>query len=301
MDEFGTPYTLLSYAGAGFFGNAVEMLTNIPKLISVSRHNHIDLWLSKYGSVNIAAWFTKTKNLSFNDDDADIVPFIALTSYPFAEAVLCTKWTRMGRYESRARRYNSFHELFYLHPNRFTPDVNSAIKRLKLNSYLPYALIRLSSLKAHHDLKAKGVSDNLLLKIIKILEEKHKVFISSERPLPRDFEPYRLSISPIHIHNVLASASLIVADSQTMIAEAAILGVPGLRINTFAGRIGYLDELERRGLCWSVPPMDEKMVLYKLTELLSTSREEIVSRRLQLLKETIDPVDYFWTQITKIL
>ena len=39
-------------------------------------------------------------------------------------------------------------------------------------------------------------------------------------------------------------ASLYIGDSQTMAAEADVLGVPFVRFNDFVGRIGYLRELE---------------------------------------------------------
>lgn len=38
--------------------------------------------------------------------------------------------------------------------------------------------------------------------------------------------------------------SLYIGDSQTMAAEAGVLGVPFVRFNDFVGRIGYLRELE---------------------------------------------------------
>lgn len=46
------------------------------------------------------------------------------------------------------------------------------------------------------------------------------------------------------MHHVMAFASLYVGDSQTMAAEAGVLGTPFVRFNDFVGRIGYLDELE---------------------------------------------------------
>lgn len=42
----------------------------------------------------------------------------------------------------------------------------------------------------------------------------------------------------------VAFASLYIGDSQTMAAEAGVLGVPFVRFNDFVGRIGSLRELE---------------------------------------------------------
>ena len=43
---------------------------------------------------------------------------------------------------------------------------------------------------------------------------------------------------------MMAFASLYIGDSQTMAAEAGVLGAPFVRFNDFVGRIGYLCELE---------------------------------------------------------
>lgn len=57
-------------------------------------------------------------------------------------------------------------------------------------------------------------------------------------------EKYRIKINPLDMHHVMAFASLYIGDSQTMAAEAGVLGVPFVRFNDFVGRIGYLKELE---------------------------------------------------------
>lgn len=46
------------------------------------------------------------------------------------------------------------------------------------------------------------------------------------------------------MHHVMAFASLYIGDSQTMAAEAGVLGTPFVRFNDFVGRLSYLHELE---------------------------------------------------------
>lgn len=48
----------------------------------------------------------------------------------------------------------------------------------------------------------------------------------------------------MHIHHAMAFAKMYIGDSQTMAAEAAVLGTPSIRFNDFVGEIGYLEELE---------------------------------------------------------
>lgn len=299
IESFDIPFTLVSRAKSGIVGNGLEMFFNIFKFLKLSNRDNINLWFSKYGSVNIASWLLNIKNISFNDDDADIVPLIAYTSYPFATKVLCTNWTRMNRFESNLVRYTSFHELFYLHPKRFTADLNEALINLNMPKYQPYIIIRLSSLKAHHDVNQKGISNDLLLKIINKLEKKYKIFISSEKKITLDFEPFRLKIPSVAIHNIIAHASFVLGDSQTMIAEAGVLGIPNLRISTFKGKIGYLNELEQRGLCSSISPKSN-LIIPTIEALISRQKEEWLMNKSNLINSTIDPVDFFWKEILNI-
>jgi len=298
IDSFNLPYTLVSKAKIGLTGNAIELFENIFKFLWISKRNKVDIWLSKYGAVNIASWLLRLKNVSFNDDDADIVPLIAYTSYPFANKVLCTKWTRMGKFKKKAISYSAFHELFYLHPNRFTKDLNTVLDCLNIKEIKPYVIIRLSSLEAHHDLKVTGISESLLKDIINLLKSKFQIYISSEKSLPEWLTPLKIKINPKNMHQVLSHANFCIADSQTMIAEAAVLGVPSLRVSSFVKKIGYLDELERRGLCKGVSPAHQDLLkeVYKLSKI---NTNDIINKKNKLIAETIDPVPFFWKEILK--
>lgn len=117
--------------------------------------------------------------------------------------------------------------------------------------------MRFASLNAHHDSGIKGINTEIAQRLIDILENsgsacslstssgnKPRIYITSERPLEPQFEQYRIKINPLDMHHVMAFASLYIGDSQTMAAEAGVLGVPFVRFNDFVGRIGYLRELE---------------------------------------------------------
>ena len=140
---------------------------------------------------------------------------------------------------------------------------------------------------------------------------KPRIYITSERPLEPQFEKYRIKINPLDMHHVMAFASLYIGDSQTMAAEAGVLGVPFVRFNDFVGRIGYLRELEDvyelgYGIHASVLPADSPIrrndgslqpsgveELYKRVEQLVTMpsaerRELFQQRRQQMLNDKID-------------
>jgi predicted glycosyltransferase len=76
-----------------------------------------------------------------------------------------------------------------------------------------------------------------------------------------------------------------------MTSEAAVLGVPSLRCNSFAGRISYLEEEEKKyGLTYAFLPSEFDRLKAKLQELLSMDslRSEWQKRRQRMLEDKID-------------
>jgi len=76
-----------------------------------------------------------------------------------------------------------------------------------------------------------------------------------------------------------------------MIAEAAVLGTPSIRFNDFAGKLGYLEELEHKyGLTYGIKTSEPEKLYQKIEELLNTPdlKEEWKKRRQKMLSEKID-------------
>ena len=186
--------------------------------------------------------FRRIPVININEDDAAVVPSYARLSYPWADVILSPKVCCNGEWESKTIKYNSLHELAYLHPNYFTP--NRAIVEKYLSLDIPYFLIRTVRLKALHDAGKKGINTVIAQKVIDILKPYGRIMISSERELEPQFEQYRINIDPLDMHHILAFSSLFIGDSQTMAAEAGVLGVPFVRFNDFVGELSYLNELE---------------------------------------------------------
>ena len=165
---------------------------------------------------------------------------------------------------------------------------------------------------AKHRQKCVDMAKNKMVeRLVKILEPFGTIYITSERPLEPQFEKYRIKINPLDMHHVMVFASLYIGDSQTMAAEAGVLGVPFVRFNDFVGRIGYLRELEDTyelgyGIHASVLPADSPIrrndgspqpsgvdALYKRVEQLVTMpsaerREVFAERRQAMLRDKID-------------
>ena len=98
------------------------------------------------------------------------------------------------------------------------------------------------------------------------------------------------------MHHVMAFASLYIGDSQTMAAEAGVLGVPCVRFNDFVGRIGYLRELEDTyhlgfGIKASSPGSVDAFCarVSELVALPATERKAtFAARREKMLSDKVD-------------
>lgn len=229
-----------------------------------------------------------------NEDDSAAIPLMAKLAFPYATAILAPNCCDQSPANAKKIGYEGYHELAYLHPDYFTPDRNSLPEDFRGSG--SYFLLRFASLHAHHDDGRKGITDELALEIISVLKPHGRIFITSERPFSDKLEQYRLPVHPSKMHQVMAHASLYIGDSQTMAAEAAVLGVPSIRFNDFVGELSYLEELENKY------KLTKGIRADKSAELLETLREWVEtkdlkelweSRRQVMLSETIE-VTPFW-------
>jgi predicted glycosyltransferase len=293
-DKLGIDYQVISRARAGLIGNSFELLGNIFKAIRITRSAHIDLWLTKYGAANIAATLCGKKSISFNDDDIDVVPLIALTSYPFAHKVIAPEWVRLGRFDKKSIRYKGSHELVYLHPVRFSPN-SELIGELAEREFI---IVRLSALAAHHDLGIKGVSFSFLDKLIDRFSSSYRIVISSERSLPEQYEKFRYSAQIDHMHHVLYFSRCLVTDSLSMALEAAVLATPSVRLSDFGNQISAFKAIENYHLIYNFSPHETQAALNQISGILQEdSPQEFKDKSARLVKEMEDPLPVFRSAI----
>lgn len=231
--------------------------------------------------------------INVNEDDADVVPLYAKLSYPWANVILNPDVCNSGKWDVKATKYKSYHELAYLHPNNFVPSKEVVNKYFTADK--PYFIMRFAKLKAHHDTGIKGINSDMARHIIDLLSPHGRVYITSERKLEADLEQYRIQIRPIDMHHIMAFADLYVGDSQTMAAEAGVLGVPFVRFNDFVGRIGYLKDLEDNYQLGFGIKTDQEDKLFKVIEEIvnNLDRKELYRKRKEkMLSEKIDFAKY---------
>jgi len=292
--DFGLPYQQIS-AQHQRGGLAVEMVQRTRRLLTVIRTFRPDVMTGIMGpSIAVAGRLRRVPAVVFYDTE-----FAVQTNrfvYPLAHSV-CTPDCYRGRVRGRHVQYAGYHELAYLHPNRFQPDPGR-LSAFGVSPEEPYSVVRFVSWQAVHDRHERGLTSAQKRNLIDVLQARGgRVLISSEAPLPADLAGLEVKGPVAQIHHLVAYAQLFVGESATMSSEAAVLGVPAVFIAT-TGR-GYTDdEEERYGLVRHFTDDQYVQAVAAIEELASESPREFgQAARERLLAEKIDVtgwmVDYF--------
>lgn len=234
----------------------------------------------------------------FFEDDFEVVPKFAKIAGPLATHLVCPNCCSAWKWNYKKIGYNSYHELAYLHPNHFTPDKNkiSSIFNLDQKNFI----LRFAQLTAYHDVGKSGITTQVAQQLIDVLLPHGNVFITSERPLEPQFEKYRIQIPPLDIHHALFFAEMYIGDSQTMTAEAAVLGTPAIRFNDFVGELSYLEELEHTfQLTYGIKTDHPEKLIQKTKELLEIPhlKKEWADKRANMLSKNIDFAEFMTSLI----
>lgn len=210
-------------------------------------------------------------------------------SLPFTDTILTGDYVhyKLGKKELT---YPGYHELAYLHPNVFNPDIK-VVQKLNLKNNENYAIIRFVAWNASHDIGNKGLLLDNKIRLVLSLEKHLRVFISSEGKLPHSMLKYQISINPEDMHSALYYAHLFVGESPTMASEAACLGTPAVYIND--SQLGYTNELANRyGLvyCYTGSESDQ---LDAINKAISLARDIEIKTHLLPIRDKLlqDKVD----------
>ena len=288
LDLYGMPYLNIGKKADSVTKKGWNQLVYDRRLLRIVREHHIDIGVGS--SINLAhvSKMSKMKSIILDDDDDDVEPLFVKFGHPFADVILTP--SSIHRKSRRTVYVHAFHELAYLHPNRFKPDPN-VLSEVGVKEGETFFVLRFNAFKAHHDIGAEGLSLEYKRRLVDCLKAKGRVFITTERDMEDDFKAYQLKISPDKIHSLMYYAFMMVGDSQTMTSEAAVLGTPAIKCNSFAGRLSVPNELEQKyGLCYSFLPGQIEAFFARIDELLAMPniKSEWSRRRQKMLDEKMD-------------
>lgn len=281
LDHYRIPYHSLSRAARGLGRMALELGRRTRRILALHRRHCFDQACGTSVSIGFLSRLTGVPAFNFSEDDDATIPLQAWLSYPFSDRIIHPDCLRYRRWRRKRWPHPSYHELAYLHPDRFHPDPQ--VPRRHGLEPGRYAVLRLSALSAHHDVGARGLSPGLLERLEARLAGLDVV---------RSVEGERSHrVPPWDLHHLLAFARLVIADSQTMTIEAAVLGVPAVRVNSFVGRSSVLQELEERyRLALGFSPREEGAAEAAVADLLADreTEERWRHRRRRLLTDKVD-------------
>lgn len=293
MDIYGIKYYDLGNKRDSLIGKAITILKQDYKLYRFVKYNKIDIGISSGICLPHISKITNMRSFTFDDDDDNVEPFVVKYGHPYSDIVFTPDV--IHRKTKNALYYAGLHELAYFHPNRFQPD-DKILDEVGISKGDTYFILRFNAFKAHHDIGIQGLSIEDKRRLIAMLEKKGRVFITTERNIDEEFIKHQIRISPEKIHSLLFYATMLIGDSQTMTSEAAVLGVPSIRCNSFAGRISYLEEEEQKyHLTFGFKPTQSSEMFDKIEELLSMSnlKDEFQARRQKLLADKIDVTAFY--------
>ena len=278
-------------AGAGALSKGLNMVKTDMKLLKIARKFKPDVMcgiLNPYTAQ--VSRLVGARSITFTDTEHATAA--QKMTFPFTDLIV-TPEAYLLDHGKKHVRYNGFHELAYLHPDRFTPDPH-VLEELGLTKGVKYAIVRFVSWEASHDIGFEGFSVEDKIKLVREIEKHAIPLITSEGRIPEDLKKYQIRIPAHRIHDALNYACLYVGEGATMASEAAMLGVPSVYINVLEA--GTLKEQERLGILVSAKDLESSTkavenaltgaaqerkelagmvdVTVFITELISTSMED---------------------------
>ena len=289
-------YTLLqkygfTYIPLGCYGDSLlKKLVNLPlldlRMYNVLKKMNPDISVG-IGSIRAAHASLLLKKPCISFEDTEHATEQIRLYLPFAASV-CTPSCYRGDIGPKQIRYNGYHELAYLHPDRFTPNP-TVLTELGLTEGDPFIVVRFVSWQASHDVGQHGIRDKVGL--VKALEEYGRVLITSEGALPEELQAYQIRVSPEKLHDLLYYATLYVGEGSTTASECAVLGTHAIYVNTLP--LGYIaEEDEKYHLVSDFSGRDctDETVLAEARRLLQNPdlREEGKEKAKALVQDKID-------------
>lgn len=275
LDAFDIPHEVIAGKAGSLPSLAAVQLGFEYRLLRRARRIDPDV-MTAIGGVTVAhvAPFVGARSVVFTDTEH--ATLINALAHPVADAVY-TPACYADDIGEKQVRYPGYHELAYLHPDRFNPDP-TVFEELDAAPDDRVAVVRLNGWDSSHDVGQTGLAD--VHETVERLESAGaRVLVTSEVPLPEDLERCRVDIDPRRIHDLLAHADLFVGEGATMAAESALLGTPAVYVNSL--RMGYTDELdEEYGLLFNFPGEDRHdAALDRAVELLESADDPTWERR----------------------
>lgn len=300
LDAYNIPYTTLTGRPDTLIGLLKMQALFEWRLLLAARRIKPDVMLSVGGTaISHVSKIVGAKSIVFSDDDP--MNLRKRITYPFSDYI-CTPEGYRTDLGNKQIRYLGYHELAYLHPNRFQPDPE-VLSMIGIDPKSVFYIVRFSKWDAYHDVNKEGLSPDMKKKIISYLSDNGSVFITSEEPLPAEFDEFRIPVEPHQIHHILFFSNLYVGDSQTMATEASILGTPAVRFSQWAADTdmsNFIELEEKYELLFSTADHHEAFDRIKQLTESDDLESKWNRKRERLLEDKIDVTAFVCNLVEEI-
>ena len=231
--------------------------------------------------------------------DTEHATFANSITFPFSDYIYTPTCFQLDIGENQIE-YPSYHELAYLHPDRFIPDPG-VLDDLGISSDERFVILRTVAWNAIHDAGDSGF-DSIIEVVNEIEDQGIRVLITAEDELPKSLKKNQISIDPHRIHNLQYYADLFVGESATMATESAVLGTPSIFVSTVTP--GTMEELEHEyGLVSNFSGDSRQFnAMNTAISILENYDQELWDERRQtVLDDKIDTTDLILDRITRTL
>jgi uncharacterized protein len=292
LDKYGFKYINLKSYGKSLIAKGLKMPFISLRLAGIALKHKTDVLIGVSIFAAQAGFITRKKSYIFTDTE-HAREQIALFK-PFATRIYTPDCflDNLGR---KQIRYPGYHELAYLHPNRFKPNLN-VLKELGIKEKEKFFIVRFVSWQASHDIGQNGLSIENQKKLVNLLSKHGRVIISSEKPLPSYFETFRMTVCPTKMHDLLYYATMYIGEGGTMASEASVLGTYSVFVNPL--KAGTFEELKTKYRLM-VQETDIEKIIKNIEDFLN-NREIVsvfISQHKNFLRDKIDVTGYLINEI----
>lgn len=256
LEAEGIQHHVISKEAKGMAGMGLELIGRNLRMLKIAVANRIEVFASVGGiSTAQVGRLLGRRNIIFYD--TEIAHLQNKLSYPFATEIV-TPEVYPGKVDPKKHlTYPGYHDMAYLHPDRFTPSKRE-LASAGVRYYKPYSVVRFISGQALHDRNMCRLSADGVVRIMKALEARGDVYLSTEG----EEVPYQKGFNPAISHSLLAFADIYVGEGATMASEAGIMGTPSIYIDP-VGR-AVQTKLEQDGRMVRIHPFSIDTILHAI-------------------------------------
>ncbi len=292
LNQYEISFISRGKGSKSFLGKILYSFYSLYVILNASLKFKPNLFISQGGVyTSPIAWLLNKTSISTEDTENAVISHrISKLFKSFIISPSCFE----KQFNEKHIKYNSYQELFYLHPEYFKPDI-SVYKDLKITSSDKYVILRFVDWNAHHDIGHSGISRENKIKAVEELSKYAKVFILSESQLPEELLSYKINIPSHKMHDALYYAELLFGESSTMASECACLGTPAIFIDN-EGR-GYTREEEKKyGIVFNFKETnaDVKLSIKKAISLLKQNdlKKNFNKVKKRIILDKVNPTEF---------